>query len=109
MTTRPEPLTDQTREAQARAERLAARDRALNDLLELHVETSLWQLAGDISVRLRRFQGAGYPRIKAGYRKPRNTLETALTAILKAGGPCSRRRLYRVLQELPHTGTKTCV
>lgn len=103
-----ESLTTQAREAIAKAEALASRDRALAELLELMPDTgSLWSLSGDISARLRRIKATAWPRIAAGYREPRDAMERALVAILNAGGPCSRRRLYWVLQELPHPGTKS--
>lgn len=97
-------LSTQTLDAIAKAEALTERDRALAELLELFGgDASLWSIAGDLAGRLRRFEITAYPRIEKGYREPRNTLETALTAIMRAGCPGSQRRVYGLLMELRKT------
>lgn len=99
----PERLTEQTRQAQHRAEQLLHRDLALLELVELldpAGELSRSKLAEAIATRLSRFEYVAWPRIRTGLRVPQSAVEIALADVLAAGRAQSARRVYDLLVDL---------
>ena len=100
---RPHPVSDQTRAAVAQAEALLARDAALAQLvaaIDPSDQASTWNRARTIAARLGRFEATAWPRIRAGHRQPRDTIEEALRALCVADTPRSPRRLWSLLVDL---------
>jgi hypothetical protein len=60
-------------------------------------ELGRWQLAGRVEALLSRFASTAWPRIARGGREPKNPAEEAMTKILAAGLPMSRRRLLDLI------------
>ena len=97
------PVSEQTRQAVAQAEALLARDGALAQLvaaMDPGERLSTWARAQTIAARLSRFEGTAWPRIRAGYREPRDGAEEALCALCVADCPRSPRRLWGLLVDL---------
>ena len=97
------PISEQTRAAVAQAEALLARDAALAQLvaaIDPEDRASTWNRAQNIAARLGRFEATAWPRIRAGHRQPRDTIEEALRALCVADTPRSPRRLWGLLVDL---------
>ena len=98
LASQPLPPRAQARLAQALAE--VRRDLALADLvllLDPDGRRSRWSVALEVEARLSRFEDTGWPRVRDGYRLPRDHVERCLTVILAADGPRSARRLVDLL------------
>ena len=83
------------------AQRTAAALLALGELAELldpEDNRSRWEMAGELSQRLTRFESTAGRRITAGHRAPRDRLETLLSTIASDPGiGRTQRRLYELL------------
>jgi len=97
------PLSEQTRTALEQAHALLRRDAALAQLvaaMDPGDRLSTWARAQAIAARLARFEATAWPRIRAGYREPRDAAEESLAALCVADTPRSARRLWGLLVDL---------
>lgn len=98
-----EDLPAVSRERIEHALDLARRDVALRDLADMlsRDRPSLWKTADEIARRLDRFESTAWPRIQAGARQPRDSVEKALSRVLACHeGPRSHRRIFELLRDV---------
>ena len=69
----------------------------LAELLDPDGTRGRWRVAGDLAARLSRFEAGAWPRIRAGYREPRDRLESLLAVIAASSLPRSRENIWRLL------------
>lgn len=88
---------------------MVLRDAALRraaELIDPDDELSTWAVSSRLAATLGRFEATAWPRIRAGARRPRDSLETVLVAALEHDAeipvsqrPRSARRLYDILSK----------